>query len=297
MGSPCVPDTTTATLSGADLHDVLRAQQGGIRNGEQAHAVGNLSHAEHATAQECHFAAVFGGKIENLLQTMNGTAEARYDQTAFAARKQFFQTWPDCALALGIARSINIGRIGHQQQYAALAVFGEGVEIEQFVVGWGGIDFEIAGVDHDAERRGDRQRHTTDDRVRYSNELDFEGPELDAVAGLDDVELNVVEHLVLVEAAFYQCERKLGAVDGNIQRRKQKWHAADVIFVAVRQDEAANHLSVLFQVGEVGRDNVDAEQFGIWEHHAGIDNDDVVTVTQCHGVHPKFAQTAYWDDV
>ena len=75
------------------------------------------------------------------------------------AAEDLFHARTDGALALGIAGAVGVGGIGEQQQDAALAVVGQGVEVEELVVGGGGIDFEIAGVDDDAERRGDGQRH------------------------------------------------------------------------------------------------------------------------------------------
>ena len=61
-----------------------------------------------------------------------------------------------------------------QQQHAALAVVGQGVQVEQFVVGGSGVDLEIAGVDDDAERGGDGQRDRAHDRVGDVDELDLE---------------------------------------------------------------------------------------------------------------------------
>ena len=59
------------------------------------------------------------------------------------------------------------------------------MEIEQFVIGRGGIDLEIAGVDHDAEGRGDGQGDGAHDGVRDVDELDLEGADFDDLFGLD----------------------------------------------------------------------------------------------------------------
>src|SRR6266704_1261130 len=50
--------------------------------------------------------------------------------------------------------------------------------------------------------------------------------------------------------------------------------------------------SIVLEVGNVGNDEVDAEQFGFGEHHARVDNDDVVAVAKRHHVHAKFTETA-----
>ena len=48
-------------------------------------------------------------------------------------------------------------------------------------------------------------------------------------------------------------------------------HRADVVFVAVRQDQRAHLVAPRFQIGEVRDDQVDAELVRIREHDAGID--------------------------
>ena len=92
--------------------------------------MGDLGDVQHAAAEKRDFAAVFIRQIENLLKPMNGTAEAGDDQPALTADEQLFKTGPHRPLAFRIAGPIHIGRIRHQQQDAAFAVFGERVEIE-----------------------------------------------------------------------------------------------------------------------------------------------------------------------
>ena len=94
------------------------------------------------------------------------------------------QARPHGAFAFGVAGTIDVGRIRHQQQHAALAVVGQRVQIEQLVVGGRRIDFEIAGVDDHAERRGDGQRDAAHDGVRDVDEFDRERPQLQLVARL-----------------------------------------------------------------------------------------------------------------
>ena len=130
-------------------------------------------------------------QIENLLQAVNGGAEAGDHQSARRAHEQIFQARADGALALGVAGPVDVGRIRHQQQHAALAVLGQRVQIEQLVVGGRGVHLEIAGVNDDAERRGDGQRDAAHDGMRDVNELDRERPQRQLLAGLDLVELGL----------------------------------------------------------------------------------------------------------
>ena len=116
------------------------------------------------------------------------------------------------------------------------------------------------------------------------------------LAWFDGVEARGFEELVFFEPAFDQRERERGSVDRDVQLGEQKRHAADVVFVAVRQDQAAHVLGVLLEIREVGRDDVDAHQLGVGEHHPGVDHDNVIAVADGHGVHPELAQAAERDD-
>ena len=114
---------------------------------------------QHAAAEERDLAAVLRRQIENLLQAVDGRLKHEMTSRRSRANEQLFEPRPDRALALGVAGPVDVGRIRHQQQHAALAVIGERVQIEQFVVGGRRVHFEIAGVDDDAERGRDGQRH------------------------------------------------------------------------------------------------------------------------------------------
>ena len=109
--------------------------------------------ADHAAADERDLAAELLRQIENLLHAVNRGAEAGDDQPPLGAVEDLLHARPHGALALGVARPVDVGRIGQQQQHAALAVLGERVQVEQLVVGGRGIDLEIAGVD-DRRRAG-----------------------------------------------------------------------------------------------------------------------------------------------
>ena len=125
------------------------------------------------------------------------------------------------------------------------------------------------------------------DRVRDVDELDRERTQSQAIARLDHVQLGLVEQFVLFQTALDQRQRELRSVDRNIELREQKRNAADVILVPVRQDQRAHHVRNSAPDSEIGSDDIDAQQFGVGEHHARVDYDNVVSIAECHGVHPE----------
>ena len=84
---------------------------------------------------------------------------------------------------------------------------------------------------------------------------------------------------------------------GTLSSLRTQGSAADVVFVAVGKNDAAHLLAVFDQIGDVGDNNVDAEQFGFGKHQPGVDDDNVVTPANGHAVHPELAQAAQGYDV
>src|SRR5882724_3094518 len=143
---------------------------------------------------------------------MDGGAKAGDDYPVFGAVEDLFHARTDGALALRVAGTIGVGGIAQQEKDAALAVVGEGVQVEELVIGGGGIDLEIARVDDDSERGGDGQRDRADNRVGYVDELDLERAYADGLLGLNADEARLLE-IVLLHPALNQREREGGPVD------------------------------------------------------------------------------------
>ena len=93
------------------------------------------------------------------------------------------------------------------------------------------------------------------------------------------------------ETALHQGNGERSPVDGQVELADQKWDGSDVIFMPVRQDQGPDLVAVVFEVGEVGNYNVDPEQFGIREHHSGIDDDHVGPIAQGQAVHAELAES------
>ena len=101
---------------------------------------------------------------------------------------------------------------------------------------------------------------------------------------------------VLFELAFDVGQGELGCVDGNLELAQNPGQAADVVLVAVGEDDGADMLPVFNEVGDVGDDDVDAEQLRLGEHEAGVDDDNVVFPAEGEAVHAEFAEAAEGND-
>src|ERR1700682_2334864 len=122
--------------------------------------------------------------------------------------------------------------------------------------------------------------------------MNGEGSNLEPFAGTNFAQVGVVEELVFVELIFDVGQRELGRPNRNIQFAENPRQSADVIFVAVGQDDAAHMLAIFEQVRNIGDDDVDAQQLGFRKHQAGINHDDVISKPDGHAVHTELAHPA-----
>src|SRR5581483_6288080 len=112
--------------------------------------------------------------------------------------------------------------------------------IEQLIVGRSRVHLEIAGVDDDAERRGDGQRHRAHNRVRNVNKLDLERADLHDLLRLNADELRLLLQVVFLQAALHQAQSEGRAVDRDIDLLQKIRNGSDVVFVAMRQNDGQN---------------------------------------------------------
>src|SRR5690348_13534776 len=102
--------------------------------------------------------------------------------------------------------------------------------------------------------------------------MDGEGSGLEAFIGAHLTQVGIVKQAVLVKFVFDIGQRELGTPDRNVEFGEHPGQRADVVFVAVGQDDAANALAILDEIRNVGDYDVDAKKFGFGEHESGVDD-------------------------
>ena len=170
------------------------------------------------------------------------------------------------------------------------------MQVEGLVIEGGEIDFEVAGMDDDADRRVDGEGYAINQRMRDADGLDGEGAEGEFFFRRDLDERDFVEELMLFELAFDIGQGEFGGVDGNLELAEDPGKSANVVFVAMSEDDGADMFPVFSEVGDVGHDDVDAQQFRFREHEAGVNNDNVVFPADRQAVHAEFAEATEGDD-
>jgi hypothetical protein len=103
------------------------------------------------------------------------------------------------------------------------------------------------------------ERHAVHQAVRHVNGMNGEDSSLEALVGAHLAQVGVVEQAMLVEFVFHVGEGELGAPDRNFKFGKKPRQRADVVFMAVRQDDSAHALAVFDEIRNVRDHDVDAK--------------------------------------
>ena len=96
---------------------------------------GDFRRLGHGAADQGYLASIFSGHFHRQLNAMDGRRKAGDEDAARTAREDLVELAPYGALARRVAGPLDVGRVLEEGQNALFAVFGEGVQIEQFAIG------------------------------------------------------------------------------------------------------------------------------------------------------------------
>ena len=160
------------------------------------------------------------------------------------------------------------------------------------------VDLVVARVQDRAVVGVQRDRDGIGHRVRDARELGSERSAGDRVAlAVDLDELGVAQQPVLVQLRLDHAERQPRAPDlAHADLAHHVGQRADVVLVAVREDDRVDAAGRVAQVGEVGQDEVDARHLVAREREAAVDQDAALALLDDAQVVADLAQAPERDD-
>ncbi len=157
------------------------------------------------------------------------------------------------------------------------------------------VHLEVAGVQHQPGLGADGDREAVRDGVVDRDELEVEHPELAALP-LGDLDGDRGD-LVLLELRGEERQRQLRADHGDVgPLAQQVRHAADVVLVAVREDDRLDLVEPVPDPGEVRQDHVDPGLVLLGEEHPAVDDEQLAVVLEDRHVAADLAEAAERDD-
>ncbi|MDH6188157.1 hypothetical protein M2168_001189 [Streptomyces sp. CZ24] len=236
-------------------------------------------------------AAVLVGGVQDLLDAVDVAGEARHDDPLVRVGEDVAQDVGDVALGRHEAGDLGVGGVGQQEVDALLAELRERRQVGEPPVHRELVHLEVAGVHRHARGRADGDGQGVRDGVVDRDELAVEGTDALAV---------VLRHLqrvrpdaVLLELRLDQRERELRSDQRDVRLlAEQVRDAADVILVAVREDDALDVVEAVPDRGEVGQDQVDAGLLLLGEEDAAVDDQQPAVVLEDRHVAADLAEAA-----
>src|SRR4029077_9931646 len=150
------------------------------------------------------------------------------------------------------------------------------MQVKRLAVGGSHINLEVAGVNYNSHRSADGQRHAINRTMGYADKFDFEWPNFQLASRDYLAQVCLVEQAMLLKTLVYQRQCEARAINGSAEVAQDVGKGADVVFMAMGEQDSAQVLLLLFQISDIGDDDVHAKEFGLREHHAGVNENHVV---------------------
>ena len=262
---------------------------------EVARDVGVLAHR---AADECDLSPALDAGVDRLLHAVHVRRERGDENAPGAAREDLAERLADDPLRLGDAGPLRVRRVAEHEGDASIPDLGELADVGALPVHRRVIELVVAGVHDSAAGSLEHDCGSIGNRMGHPDELDAERPEVERrVVRRDLAQVGFAHQAVLVELRLHEPERQAGPVhDGHAHLAHQIRQRPDMVFVAVREHDAADHVLALSQVREVGQYEVDAEMLVARKREAGVDDHDRSLRLVGGHVLPDLAQTAEGDD-
>ena len=110
------------------------------------------------------------------------------------------------------------------------------------------------------------------------DKLHVEAAGLDVVAGLDGDELGAFGQTPLLQLQLHEPGGEAGAVNGRAQLIHHIGQGADVVFVAVGEDNGADALFILHQPAHIGDDHVHAVHLLVGKAHTAVHHKEILAI-------------------
>ncbi len=133
----------------------------------------------------------------------------------------------------GVTRAFHVGGVAQQGQHPRLANLAQPGQVHHPALDGGGVDLEVAGVDHRPHGALDRKADRVRDGMVGVDELHGELARLYRLAGLTGNHLRFVQQMGLFQLEPYEPRRHPGGVDGGVNVPEHIGQRADVVLVHV----------------------------------------------------------------
>ena len=229
---------------------------------------------------------------------MDMTRERRDEHAARGVLDGMQQVGANLGLGLGKAGNGGVGGVGKQQVDTLLGEAADSGIVGRDTVDGRLVELKVAGVHDGALVGANEHAKGAGDGMRHREEVERDATEINMATALDLTELGSA-NTELGELALDEAKRQLAREDGHlvVEVLQQVRKRTGVVLVAVGDDDAAELLLVLKNIGVVGKHQVDAGLGIVREHEAGVDEHHVVAALEDRHVLADTVKAAKRDDL
>ena len=235
------------------------------------------------------------GKIQHLLYPVYVGGKAGHHQFLPGLFEDPFQGRLHVLLGQGEPRHLGVGGV-HQEQIDPLSAEpGETTQVGDPSIQRQLVHLEVAGVQHGAAGGPHKDRHRVRDRVVDRDEFQIKGAEADPFTIGDRPQRHPTQPMfaeLLVEKTQGQPAPEYRDVATLPQ---QVWHGADVVLMAMGQDQRLDIVEPVGDCLQTWQDQVDSGMVVFREQHPAVDQQQPTIHLEAGHVAPHITQPAQRD--
>ena len=244
-----------------------------------------------------HLAPLGVGQVENLLYPLDMAGKERNKNTPFGRGKNLAQADLDLPLGQGESLGPHVGGIRKHELHARLREFLERAQISGMTAQRVAIDLEIAGVYHPARRGLDTQAESLDNGMADREKIEPKIAEQHTVIRPHGPQVGPPVQVVLLELVFHQPKGKFRTVNRHVQVLQKPRQCANMILMAVGQDDAVKAFLVPKDEIKTGNYHVNPEMIIFGKHEPAVHHDHGLFGLVEHAVHADLTETAEGIDI
>ena len=293
LASCCNDDGLFARI----VFELIDVDQGVLRHIEHIKVGSCLDDIDHAAAFDHDLAAIFISMVDDLLHTVHvGREGGDNDARIRVVAEDLIDVSAHSLFGRGMSGALRIGGVAHEGKHALVAELCKTLQIDRISVYGCVIDFKISGVDNGSRRGFDGQRGSIHDAVVGLDEFYIKVSELDDISERYNMPFCNLQQIVFAELVFDDAHGQACSVDRNIDLFQNIRKGTDMILVSVCDDKSLHLVNILFQIGSVRNDKIDAEHIVLREGKTAVHDHDTVSVLERSDIHADLLQASQRDD-
>ncbi len=244
---------------GRQVPDLPQSHQHIVGDVEVAQLAGHFGVVGHRPPGDRDLTVVLYRHVHDLLDAGDERRKGRHNHAPWGVPHHLVKGIVQHCLRRSVARTIGVGAVGEQHQHAAAAELGQ-----LGVIGWPAvhrrvIELEVAAVHDQPGRRCDAQAHSVRDGMTDVVGLDGEGAYVNDVARGVGVEGGLFQHMFLLQLDLDQASRQPRGVDRCIELLQEVGQCADMVLMAVGDDDCTHPVCLIAQIAPVWDDVINPQ--------------------------------------